>query len=223
MIRDSRISHTWRRAALTHELAVDVLPDVCVASSPRLRHAHRLERTTCLGEPIDDVLIDHTMVLLLCANSERIGAGTCPCLNPRAYFLLGIYDDQFFRDGPACRQGSPPPPSSPPLCRRRPHRRPVHRHPRRRPRRRPSSSSASRTSSSSVTDFVVSTGVYHRHPRRRPCCRRTRCRPVHRHPHRRPCRRRPLARCTVPVKASDLRTFAGVGAKNALRPLLVVG
>ena len=143
MIRDSRISHTWRRAALTHELAVDVLPDVCVASSPRLRHAHRLERTTCLGEPIDDVLIDHTMVLLLCANSERIGAGTCPCLNPRAYFLLGIYDDQFFRDGPACRQGSPPPPSSPPLCRRRPHRRPVHRHPRRRPRRRPSSSSAS--------------------------------------------------------------------------------
>ena len=67
-----------------------VLPDVCVASSPRLRHAHRLERTTCLGEPIDDVLIDHTMVLLLCANSERIGAGKCPCLNPRAYFLLGI-------------------------------------------------------------------------------------------------------------------------------------
>ena len=32
---------------------------------------------TCLGEPIDDVLIDHTMVLLLCANSERIGAGKC--------------------------------------------------------------------------------------------------------------------------------------------------
>ena len=125
MIRDSRISHTWRRAALTHELAVDVLPDVCVASSPRLRHAHRLERTTCLGEPIDDVLIDHTMVLLLCANSERIGAGTCPCLNPRAYFLLGIYDDQFFRDGPACRQGITtatlvaalvPPPPSPPPC-----------------------------------------------------------------------------------------------------------
>ena len=78
---------------------MDVLPDVCVASSPRLRHAHRLERTTCLGEPIDDVLIDHTMVLLLCANSERIGAGTCPCLNPRAYFLLGIYDEQYFRDG----------------------------------------------------------------------------------------------------------------------------
>ena len=98
MIRDSRISHTWRRAPLTHELAVDVLPDVCVASSPRLRHVHRLERTTCLGEPIDDVLIDHIMVLMLCANSERIGAGTCPCLNPGAYFLLGIFDEHFSLD-----------------------------------------------------------------------------------------------------------------------------
>ena len=106
MIRDSRISHTWRRAALTHELAVDVLPDVCVASSPRLRHAHRLERTTCLGEPIDDVLIDHTMVLLLCANSERIGAGTCPCLNLGAYFLLGVFDERSIplRRSSSCRQ-----------------------------------------------------------------------------------------------------------------------
>ena len=61
--RDSRISHTWRRAALTHELAV--LPDVCVAFQAPPPLALRLERMTCLGEPIDDVLIDQIMVLLL--------------------------------------------------------------------------------------------------------------------------------------------------------------
>ena len=53
---------------------------------------------TCLGEPIDDVLIDQIMVLMLFANSERVGAGTCPCLNPGAYFLLGIFDEHFSLD-----------------------------------------------------------------------------------------------------------------------------
>ena len=55
----------WRRAALTHELAVDLLPDVCVAFQAPPPLALRLERMTCLGEPIDDVLIDQIMVLLL--------------------------------------------------------------------------------------------------------------------------------------------------------------
>ena len=38
------------------------------------------------------------MVLMLFANSERVGAGTCPRLNLGAYFLLGILNEQFFVD-----------------------------------------------------------------------------------------------------------------------------
>ena len=53
----------------------------------------------CLGEPIDDVLIDQIMVLMLFANSERVGAGTSPCLNPGAYFLFGVFGERFFIDG----------------------------------------------------------------------------------------------------------------------------
>ena len=70
---DSRIS-SWRQAALTHELAVDVLPDVCVAfqappppcalsranvvpGRADRRHAHRPDH----GADAD-------------ANSERVGA-----------------------------------------------------------------------------------------------------------------------------------------------------
>ena len=28
---------------------------------------------------------------------RRVGAGTCPRLNPGAYFLLGIFNEQFFK------------------------------------------------------------------------------------------------------------------------------
>ena len=84
---------------------------------------------TCLGEPIDDVLIDQIMVLMLLANSERVGAGTCPCLNPGAYFLLGIFDEQFDLDNLHRVDRGSPPPTSPPPCRHRPRCRPVHRLP----------------------------------------------------------------------------------------------
>ena len=67
-------------------------------SRPCLRHALRLQRITCLEEPIDDVFLDQIMVLVLFANSERVGAGTCPRLNLGAYFLLGILNEQFFVD-----------------------------------------------------------------------------------------------------------------------------
>ena len=71
---------------------------------------------TCLGEPIDDVLIDQIMVLMLLANSERVGAGTCPCLNLGAYLLLSIFDEQFVLDNlHRVDSGSPPPTSPPPL------------------------------------------------------------------------------------------------------------
>ena len=42
-----------------------MLPNVCVAFQAPPPLALRLERMTCLGEPIDDVLIDQIMVLLL--------------------------------------------------------------------------------------------------------------------------------------------------------------
>ena len=45
------------------------------------------------------MLLDQIMVLVLFANSERVGAGTCPRLNLGAYFLLGVFDEQFFLDG----------------------------------------------------------------------------------------------------------------------------
>ena len=38
------------------------------------------------------------MVLMLFANSERVGAGTCPRLNLGAYFLFGVFNEQFFFD-----------------------------------------------------------------------------------------------------------------------------
>ena len=44
------------------------------------------------------MLLDQIMVLVLFANSERVGAGTCPRLNLGAYFLLGILNEQFFVD-----------------------------------------------------------------------------------------------------------------------------
>ena len=97
--RDSRISHTWRQAALTHELAVDLLPDVCVAfqappppcapsrandvpGRADRRRAHRLDRGADAVRQL-----------------RRFGAGTCPCLNLGAYFHLGIFNEQFDFDG----------------------------------------------------------------------------------------------------------------------------
>ena len=70
------------------------------------------------------MLIDQIMALMLFANSERVGAGTRPCLNPGAYFLLGVFDERFhFHGRHRVDSGSPPsplllplppPPSAPP-------------------------------------------------------------------------------------------------------------
>ena len=58
---------------LTHELAVDLLPHACLCGlpGPDRRHALRLERTVFFGEPIDDLLVDQIMVVMLFADSEQ--------------------------------------------------------------------------------------------------------------------------------------------------------
>ena len=56
------------------------------------------------------------MVLMLFANSERVGAGTCPRLNLGAYFLLGVFGERIFNDDLRhVGRGSRPPTSPPPL------------------------------------------------------------------------------------------------------------
>ena len=73
MKRDSRISHSWRQAALTHELALDLLPRSCLRGlpGPGRRYALRFERIVFLGEPINDLLVHYIMVVMLFADSEQ--------------------------------------------------------------------------------------------------------------------------------------------------------
>ena len=78
MKRDSRISHTWRQAALTHELALDLLPRSCLRGLPGPGHRHVLcfVRIVFLGEPID-LFVDQMVVRLFAESEQDNDRSTC--------------------------------------------------------------------------------------------------------------------------------------------------
>ena len=78
MKRDSRISHSWRQAALTHELALDLLPRSCLRGLPGPGHRHVLcfVRIVLLGEPID-LFVDQMVVRLFAESEQDNDRSTC--------------------------------------------------------------------------------------------------------------------------------------------------